>query len=252
MPNVVGILVAALCVAGIVRRPKANVRLLVLLAGLAVAAAIGAKLWSATERGGFAWHALDWELTAGYRYPGAMVAVLVALPVLHRIFKPQAGMGQIVDAGVIGVCAGMVVVRLGCLWNGCCHGIETALPWATRYGVDTGAWHNHVRSGLISRNAEWSAYGHPLQLYFLVAVAAIGIFLLWFRGHRQTYDGQLALLFMALNGVSKGALESLRFSYTPSLQIYSFVMAGIGAAGLIYMARRNKQANCTSDLPLPN
>ncbi len=106
--NLVGIFIAALCVAGLVRGPKGNVKLLALLAGLAVAAAIGAKLWSATERGGFAWHALDWELTAGYRYPGAMVAVLVALPVLHRVFKPQAGMA-------LPVLAASAVASIG--WN---------------------------------------------------------------------------------------------------------------------------------------
>jgi phosphatidylglycerol:prolipoprotein diacylglycerol transferase len=136
----------------------------------------------------------------------------------------------------------MVVIRIGCLWSGCCHGTVTDLPWATRYGVDTSPWYAHRAAGLVPQSSEWSIYAHPLQLYFLVAIVATGACLLWFR-KRQSYDGQLMLVFMVLNGVSKGALESLRFSYVPSLQVYSLFMAAVGLVGLLVMQWRRGSAS---------
>ncbi len=105
------------------------------------------------------------------------------------------------------------------------------MAWATRYPMDSAPWHAHLAAGLIDRSAEWSSYGHPLQLYFLGAILVTGGCLMWVR-RRQRYDGELLLWFMVLNGISKGALESLRYDYVASLQVYSFAMAVIGAAVL--------------------
>lgn len=207
------------------QRGMVTTGVVVLIAGL------GAKGYSLIERGGVL-QSFHWELSAGYRYPGAMMAVLFSLPIVWRILRPGISIARFLDAGVLGVCAGMVVVRIGCFMSGCCHGVVSNVPWATRYGTETSPWHAHRTAGVISPAADWSAYGHPLQLYFLVAIAATGTLLLWFRKHHQTVDGQLTLIFMVLNGISKGALESIRFSYMPSLQVYSFMMATIGLVGL--------------------
>ncbi len=234
---VVALVVILLCLKS--SHPRAGSRTVIATACVGVLAGLGAKLYSVIERGGVL-HGLGWEMSAGYRYPGAMMAVLLGLPVLWRLLRPEVSMARFLDAGVLGVCAGMVVVRIGCFISGCCHGAVSDVLWATRYGVDSAPWHAHRTAGLISPAAEWSAAGHPLQIYFLAAIAAIGLFLVWFRKHRQTYDGQLALIFIVLNGLSKGALESLRFSYVPSLQVYSLAMAAIAAVGLVVMRSNSR------------
>jgi len=100
-------------------------------------------------------------------------------------------------------------------------------------------------AGLIPANAEWSAYGHPLQIYFLVAALSLAVFLLWFNRHKS-YDGQAALLFLVVDGLEKGVLESYRFAYRPGLQVAAFAMAAIGLAGLAYMASLSRNAAAAS------
>ena len=51
---------------------------MLLIASATAFAALGAKLYSAVERGDLVWHDLGWELQSGYRYPGAMIAGLLA------------------------------------------------------------------------------------------------------------------------------------------------------------------------------
>ena len=220
--------------------PRARRRAMLLIASATAFAALGAKLYSAVERGDLVWHDLGWELQSGYRYPGAMIAGLLALPFLHRLLAPGIALPRLLDDLTLATCAGMVVVRIGCYVQGCCHGTLTTLAWATRYPRDTAPWYAHSGAGLIPTTAEWSAGGHPLQLYFLAAIAAIGIGLLIARP-RLHYDGQLTLLFMLLNGLTKGALESLRFSYRTNLQFYSLAMAAIAALWLVTMHYRRPQ-----------
>ncbi len=152
-------------------------RIIALLSGMGVAAGFGAKLYSVIERGGFVWHDPAWELSSGYRYPGASIAVLLTLPILHCLLRPGVALARIFDVSALGACVAMVVIRIGCFQAGCCHGTVTDLAWATQYASGSAPWHAHVGAGLIPRSTELSAYAHPLQIYFLIAIVVIGAFL---------------------------------------------------------------------------
>jgi phosphatidylglycerol:prolipoprotein diacylglycerol transferase len=207
---------------GVPRRPMIGLLALVTMCALA-----GAKLYGIGERWG-GWHGLAWEIGHGYRYPGGILAALVALPLLARTLMPRVSLAALGDVAVVGVGVAMAVMRIGCFLAGCCHGLPSSLPWAVVFPKGSLAWETQVRSGLIEEHAAASLPVHPLQLYFLLASLAVAVFLLWYRS-RQRYEGELVLLFFVLDGTAKFLLEFLRFEYAAHLQWMAAAMAVVGA-----------------------
>jgi prolipoprotein diacylglyceryltransferase len=66
-----------------------------------------------------------------------------------------------------------------------------------------------VAEGALPDGATETLPAHPLQLYFVAAALAIGLFLLWLSPRRH-YEGQVGLVFLFLFFASSAALEPLR------------------------------------------
>jgi prolipoprotein diacylglyceryltransferase len=93
------------------------------------------------------------------------------------------------DSYAIPLALALAIGRLGCFCNGCCYGVETALPW----GVDFG-------DGVCR---------HPTQLYealFHLGMAAVLIGLL----HRERFRYQLLKLYLIAYGVYRFGTELIR------------------------------------------
>ena len=205
-------------------------RMLALIAWLAVGGIGGAKLWSVLERGALAFP-LGAELLDGYRQPGAWIGLAGALALCRPRwtgFQRRA----LADAVALAACFGIVMFRIGCFLNGCCTGIPGSLPWCLRYPMYSSVWANHVVAGLIGSDAPMSLPVHPLPLYFAALALALGCVLLrlW---PRRAWDGQLAVVFLAVDGIGKFLLEFLRASPAPVVQAASLVS---GVAGLAVLA----------------
>jgi phosphatidylglycerol:prolipoprotein diacylglycerol transferase len=202
------------------------------LVGAGVAGLLGAKLDSLLERGGA--QPLVWELRHGYRYPGGMLAALLALLILAAFAGAGRWLGAIGDAVAPAAAVAMVVVRIGCFLAGCCHGTGSDLPWAVAFPAGSLAWTAQASQRLIRGDAPAALPVHPLQLYFALWSVGLGVFLLWLLP-RRTYAGQVLLVYVALDNLMKGSLESLREPAVPHLQWMSLVI-GAGAAGLLGVA----------------
>jgi hypothetical protein len=61
-------------------------------------------------------------------------------------------------------------------------------------------------------------------VYLGLGSLAVGLFLVWFR-ERKAYDGQVALLYLALHEGAKGLLEFLRGSLTTHSVVHLRVIA---------------------------
>ncbi len=61
---------------------------------------LGAKVFYVVERGGVVWHDLAFEFRSGYRYPGGIIGVALALPVVWRWFHPGVTLARFADAWV--------------------------------------------------------------------------------------------------------------------------------------------------------
>ncbi len=204
------------------------------LAGMAVAGVLGCKLYAVVERGG-GLHGLAWELGHGYRYPGGVAAASLALPVLWMLLRPPVSLAGLADLCAPSVGIAVAVMRIGCLIDGCCYGSPSSLPWAIRFPAHSPAWNAHLKAGLIDAHAAWSLPVHPLQVYFGLASLGTALFLLWFR-RRRAYEGQLALLFLAIDGGAKLLLELLRYQSQPHLQWMALGMMASGVMGLLSVA----------------
>jgi phosphatidylglycerol:prolipoprotein diacylglycerol transferase len=243
-----GIVVAAVVGAYGLRRSGLSVRECVRIqVSLVLAGILGAKLFSVYERGRY-FSSFTGEITEGYRYPGGILGVAVALAVwvlvrrrwraalqTRAVRPPGAGasasrtLAVMADALAPSVGIGAAIVRLGCFFSGCCFGVRSELPWALRFPPHSPPWEAHLRAGWIGPGWPESLSVHPLQLYFiLLSLAAAAVALLLQR--RKRFDGEAALVFVIADQLGKAGLEALRHEAVPGLQAAS-LMIGLSAAG---------------------
>lgn len=212
-----------------------RVVLLLLLAG--IAALLGAKLFSLLVRGWQLYQPLSHELRGGWRYPGALLALLVALPLFKHWIIPQLPLLRLFDAFAIVLCLGLGMVRVSCYMNGCCTGPECDAIYCISYEPGSAVWYQQYQLGLLAHASHASHPVLPLHFLFMAASFGVGIFLMWFDP-RRNYNGQTALLFLALHEGAKALLESFREPYILQLQLASAVVFVLALLALIVLRRR--------------
>ncbi|MBX3024663.1 prolipoprotein diacylglyceryl transferase [bacterium] len=190
----------------------------------------GAKADSLLERGG--WQGVIWELQNGYRYPGAVIALLSMVPLLAglggRLTKSLLDLGD-ACAGAAGFA--MAIVRIGCFFAGCCHGTVTSVAWGVAFPPGSPAWHKQLGSGLLLPDAPAAIPVHPLQLYFALWSLCLAL-LVWWWAPRRSYSGQVLLVWIGADNLAKGVLESLRDPPAPHLQLMSFALGAVACGAL--------------------
>jgi phosphatidylglycerol:prolipoprotein diacylglycerol transferase len=147
---------------------------------------------------------------AGLRITGGLLASLAVL----LVAGPRAVRGRLTRAEILDVLvppAGLAIAlgRLGCLADGCCFGLPSALPWALSFPFGSPPYWSHVAQGLIADGTPRSLPVHPLQLYLaaagLVASGASGI-----AARRATRAGAATLVFAAVLAGQRLPIERLR------------------------------------------
>jgi phosphatidylglycerol---prolipoprotein diacylglyceryl transferase len=218
---------------------------------LVVAGLLGSKLDAFIENGG-AFYGFAVEAQNNFRYPGAIIALALAVPFAGRLLSPPLDGLAFADLLAPAVCWAMATFRIGCLLEGCCFGTPTRLPWAVRFPAGSHVWADEVAKGLIPPSAWASLPVHPLEIYFLLLAFGAGAFLLWLQP-RKRYDGQVVLLFLALHEPGKFLLEFLRAQPAPHLQVLSLAFAVIAWSVLLgrrLVAARSTPAPMRFFLPL--
>jgi phosphatidylglycerol:prolipoprotein diacylglycerol transferase len=112
---------------------------------------------------------------------GAVIGVILAI-VIYCLVK-KLSIWQIGDIISPGALVGMAIGRIGCVFNGCCYGLATSLPWAVDYTCPT----------------SYSPLGvpmHPTQIYHIIwNLAAFGV--LWSLRRKLKPTGSVFLLYLA-------------------------------------------------------
>lgn len=120
--------------------------------------------------------------------------------------------------------AGEAVGRIGCHFNGCCHGVPSDVPWAV------------VQHG---------AARHPAQLY--AAALSLLLFLALFAV-RKRFDGKtLFRLFLLGWGLERFAVEFVRegsrtVAGLTMMQLFAAEIVALAAVGLILAARAARRS----------
>lgn len=203
--------------------------------GFVVVTLIGAKLFSVYLRGGQV-YTLSWELSSGWKYPGALIGMILVIPIWIRFALPGMPLARLADKLVIVTAFSLAIFRVSCFLKGCCTGSVCNGTYCIPYANGSAAWYHQVHSGHITQASEWSAPVLPLHLFFMLASAAIGLFLLWLE-KRKKFDGQLVLAFMFGHEFMKAVLESFRVPYSQDTQMVSIIIAVVGLVGLMLTYR---------------
>jgi phosphatidylglycerol:prolipoprotein diacylglycerol transferase len=131
------------------------------------------------------------------------------------------------------VALGAGVTRIGCFFNGCCHGVPSSLPWAV-----------HFPPGSLPRAALGDVALHPTQLYQSLAGFAIAAGLL-LLARRKPAPGSVLCALVCAWGVQRLAVEAVRHHSGAEIwfrlggatvsvyQGVALALVGIGAAGWI-------------------
>ncbi|MBS4023505.1 MAG: prolipoprotein diacylglyceryl transferase [Dethiobacter sp.] len=119
---------------------------------------------------------------------GLAFGILTGLWYTRRHRLPQ---GKIADLVAPPLALGYAIVRIGCLFAGCCFGRPSAVPWA-------------LPSALLDPTPR-----HPTQIYALLSALLIFAVLLY-RRTRARFHGQLFLEFIIYYSVYRFIIEFYR------------------------------------------
>jgi phosphatidylglycerol:prolipoprotein diacylglycerol transferase len=196
------------------------------------------------------------DFTGFSLYGGLLAAGLTGLLLARRWRIP---IWRLADAAVPGIVAGIVLMRCGCLLNGCCFGKTTDVPWGVSFPVGSQAWTHQIASG---ESVLGGLVGgtvlpvHPTQLYeFAAALVLAAIAWTLLRGRRP--DGAAFLAFAVGFTAFRAANWFLRVRQpegaTPDWffpAFYLFIAAAFGIA-LVMRLRARRRIAIQEPPPLP-
>ena len=224
----------ALVVGGSRRHGWKTGRVIAATAGLALLFFLGTKAMYIAENPLALW-SRSWRdlLLRGFRDPGGLLVAAIGAPlILWVLGLPRLAFFDHV-APIVALSS--AVARVGCLLHGCCFGGPTSVPWAVRYPAASRALMSQVALGAVAPSARASLPVHPLPLYFAIAGVIMFLALKWWEPYRS-YDGQSALLLVAMWGAAKAAIEPFRgWSAFDAPTVGGAIGVGVGvlAAGLL-------------------
>lgn len=176
-------------------------------------------------------------------YGGLVVATLTGTG-LARLWRLPVW--RLADCAVPALAAGIVLMRAGCFFHGCCFGVETALPWGVVYSPGSPAWAYQAvssSSGLLGAIGGVVHPVHPTQLYEMIA-ALLLVTLALVLMRRRTPDGVSFLAFalgFTLFRLGNGFLRVRQPVITAPEWFYPVFYLGLAAvllALLVIRARR--------------
>ncbi len=154
--------------------------------------------------------------------------------------------------------AGLVLMRVGCLLEGCCFGTVTSLPWGIEYGPGSPAWALQFATGQTGILGIAGAVEpvHPTQVYEMIAAVAFCVPAVWLLTRRDSsgrsrYVDGVAFLIFALgftlfrlgNGFLRANIASLVMPTWFYPTLYLVICALIGAC--LWMRLRDDRARQT-------
>ncbi len=134
-----------------------------------------------------------------------------SLAAIFRLKQLKLPLWRVGDCLAPGIALGHVFGRVGCLFNGCCYGHASNLPWAIRFPKGTLPFDGPV---------------HPAQIYEALLDLALAGTLAWLHGRRR-FDGQIFSLYLIAYAFVRTFAELFRGDYS----VRSAPLAGILTPG---------------------
>ena len=187
--------------------------------------------------------------SGGLHAGGALVMMALTAPFLLRWL--QLPLARFADGLTPITGIGIAIARLGCFLNGCCFGSICRWPWCLSFPRSSFIYDFHARLGLLPAAAARTLPVHPLQLYFAGLGLLVTAVALWLHPRRR-YEGEVALVGLALYSAGAAALELFRADFRqvywgplPQLEWVALAMAAISLGTLAaseFEHRRGRRA----------
>lgn len=202
---------------------------------------VGAKALFDLRHGQFALRPLlDMDHYRGGGLWGGLLAYFALATPLVLLLTRRRRTG--LDLVAVSIPVPWIIVKVGCLLNGCCHGRSCSLPWAITFPE-------------VARGAPAGVPLHPTQLYEVgIMLALLGAFAL-LRSDR--WRGTKLWWFLLIYGVGRAATDFLRgdnptpvlgpFTLTQVLCL-SAVLVALVALACTGITTRNHPAATLSEL----
>ena len=161
---------------------------------------------------------------------GTLVGLIYAR--IHRF-----PIGRTCDIAAFGLILAQAIGRVGCIFNGCCTGEATSLPWGVQYtNPDTGA-------DLLAQQT----HVHPTHIYELLWDLMIFGVIWGLRGKRQP-PGAIYLIYISLYSIGRFTISFWRVNQSGFLglqqaQIVSLLVLAIALGLLVHIYRKDHQQN---------
>lgn len=204
-------------------------------------------------------------------YGGLIAGIITALVYARRAKLPLA---RFLDVCAPGVAVGLAFGRIGCFMAGCCFGDVCApseqalnLPPAREYQVRTlpalspsflgvsfprksDAYEQHLKLGLLDKNAERSLPIHAVQLYeaFLAILIAF-----WLHRRKPLFEGEIVIRFLVAYSVARFVIEFFRGDNLPiywGMTISQVISVVLLTAAILFAALKAR-ARGTGYVPRP-
>ena len=196
----------------------------------------------------------SWQ--SGFVLYGGLLAGIVTGAVYTKMRK--GSILQIGDIAAPSMMLGLVFGRIGCLFNGCCWGKPSDLPWAIRFPEGSDAareiMQRQIKNGsyTLDANATNHLRIHPTQIYESIAALVIFFALSWYWKNKKKNNGEVFLILGMAYPAWRFIVEFWRdderplwlgpLSYSQTLGLAIFIVCGVA---LFFL--RNRPA--TAELP---
>ena len=144
-------------------------------------------------------------MTSFWGYLGGLTTVALV------VRGSRVSLSRLGDLAAAPLGLAVVLARLGCFIAGCDYGKVTSLPWAVRFPVDSPAWRDQVRAGLLPADRAASLPVHPAQLYeALLGLVMIAVAVAVARRPWAQRPGRVFLATAATYAIGRLGIEAVR------------------------------------------
>ncbi len=180
---------------------------------------------------------------------GGLLAASFSALIMCKFMK--LSIWKLGDALVPGISAGIILSRVGCLFNGCCFGKPTDLPWSIRYPIMSYNHLDQLQKGLLPFFTASPLPVHPTQIYEIIAVffGAIVSYFIW----KKTFTDGLAFVSASFLYISFRLVNNLfrvtpigekeNFSLYNTIFVVILILCTIAYFRLIHNTKKQNQTN---------
>jgi len=143
----------------------------------------------------------------GGLWGGMLAYFILAVPLVLILAKNRRAA---LDLVALSIPVPWIFAKLGCLFNGCCYGKESSLPWALTFPEG-------------ARSAPAGVPLHPTQIYEILVV--VFIIVVFKKLNYVKWRGTMLLWFLALYGTGRTATEFFRGDFDHKLFVGSLTVS---------------------------